>query len=125
MTKELEENFDYYAGVEREEKEDIDATVTLRADWELTLERCKQEDAYLSLLHVFVLANVLKRPILVYGSDDDMESYGCHVNGVAGLFVPTRHPPSECYKRPIVICWVQRGHFVPVVHVEGEDAVFP
>eukprot|EP01094_Clydonella_sp_ATCC50884_P009969 TRINITY_DN1951_c0_g1_i3.p1 TRINITY_DN1951_c0_g1~~TRINITY_DN1951_c0_g1_i3.p1 ORF type:complete len:626 (+),score=150.54 TRINITY_DN1951_c0_g1_i3:233-2110(+) len=123
MVEEMEQHMAWYVGEESAEADEGDRPP--RAEWEEALEHARTANERLGLLNVCALANVLKRPIIVYGSDYDMNTFGCHVAGVAGLFVPSRFPPSECYKRPICISWVHRGHFVPIVEVEGQKAKFP
>jgi len=36
------------------------------ADWELAVTESTRPNSYLSLVHIFVMANVLQRPILLY-----------------------------------------------------------
>lgn len=77
------------------------------------------------------------RPILVYASDRDIEDYGEHEEGCAGLFLPTRHGPSGCKVsrigvhrcsfrlfskgKPLAISWssAKKNHFVPLIAVAG------
>ncbi|CAM9659563.1 unnamed protein product, partial [Sphacelaria rigidula] len=37
------------------------------AEWNMLVQAAKTRTAYLSAFHTFVLANVLRRPIVVYG----------------------------------------------------------
>jgi hypothetical protein len=46
------------------------------AEWKRVVEQAESSNAYLSLAHVLALANVLKRPITVYASDQDIADYG-------------------------------------------------
>ncbi|CAN0563972.1 unnamed protein product, partial [Ectocarpus sp. 12 AP-2014] len=39
----------------------------LQAEWRMLMEAVKTPSAHLSSFHVFVLAHVLRRPIVVYG----------------------------------------------------------
>eukprot|EP00667_Euglena_gracilis_P002434 EG_transcript_2434 len=64
--------------------------------------------------HIFVLAQVLCRPIVVYGPDT--------INGVqypwhelhSGIYLPVLHPPARCCRSPICLAYTA-GHFSAVV----------
>ena len=60
---------------------------------------------------MYTLAQVLRRPILVLGYDDlDTRDSG---DSLAGLFLPTRWEPHECFRQPIVL-GAMSGHFFAV-----------
>ena len=80
-------------------------------------------------IHVFGLANVLRRPILLLDSLFGIQSSGDY----SGLFLPAMHPPTECSSpdsnmgelrphSPIVVAWSNSGrnHFVPLVSIRGQ-----
>jgi len=63
-------------------------------------------------IHVFVLSNVLRRPIIVlsqYTADvsDDAGS-------VCGLYLPVLHAPTVCCRSPLVVVHVD-DQFIPLV----------
>lgn len=75
-------------------------------------------------IHVFGLANVLHRPILLLDSLEGMQSKGDY----AAMFVPALTPVEKCQNKeknlhqPIVIAWSSKGrnHFVPLVGIKGK-----
>ena len=78
-------------------------------------------------IHIFGLANVLRRPIILLDSLAGMQSSGDY----SGTFLPTMHAPEECCFKdasgtlrpnsPIVIAWSSSGrnHFIPLVPIKG------
>jgi len=61
---------------------------------------------YLNFQHIFALSNVLRRPIILYASDNDISRYGTGENGCAATFVPGRFPASACVATsPIYLSW--------------------
>lgn len=73
---------------------------------------------------IFVLANALRRPIILYAAKNDVETHGESLVGAGGAFLPLRHKPEECNSRsPVLISWSNLGlHFCPVVRVAGWDS---
>lgn len=80
-------------------------------------------------IHVFGLANVLRRPIVLLDSLSGIQSSGDY----SGLFLPALYPPTECSSpdaitgevhphSPIVVAWSNpgRNHFVPLVPIRGD-----
>ena len=80
-------------------------------------------------IHVFGLANVLRRPIVLLDSLSGLKSSGDY----SGLFLPAIQPPSDCRSvdpetkkacphSPIVVAWSSSGrnHFVPLVPIRGQ-----
>ena len=74
-------------------------------------------------IHVFGLANVLHRPIILIDSFDGMQSKGDY----SAVFLPALIPPEQCRSdtggmhKPIVIAWSSKGrnHFVPLVGIQN------
>jgi len=68
---------------------------------------------------VFVLANAIKRPIIVYADAKSVAMHGESLMGVGGAFLPLRHKPEDCVsKSPILIAWSNVGfHFCALVHL--------
>jgi hypothetical protein len=79
--------------------------------------------AYLESFHVFVLAQVLKRAIIVYGAKQVGEEAHLQDNTVCGIYLPTLHNhicespkcPKNFHRVPIALCYSAgqygRGHF--------------
>lgn len=76
----------------------------------------------LTNIHLFGLANVLKRPIILLDGITGMQSSGDY----AGIFLPILHHPSDCVAKdkslnqPIVIGWSSAGrnHYIPLVAIK-------
>ena len=73
-------------------------------------------------IHIFGLANVLRRPVILLDSLSGMQSCGDY----SGTFLPTLFPPEQCSQggqlnSPIAIAWSSSGrnHFIPLVPVRG------
>ena len=71
---------------------------------------------YLEEIHVFTLANVLRRPIIVlgepftYGRDGD----SIEQNNFIGIYLPLLFSPKVCYSMPVVIAFIV-DHFQPLL----------
>ena len=73
-------------------------------------------------IHIFGIANVLRRPIILLDCLEGMYSKGDY----SGTFLPTLTTPSECkgkdgtLNKPIIVGWSSkaRNHFVPVVGIK-------
>ncbi len=78
-------------------------------------------------IHVFGLANVLHRPIILIDSLSGVQSSGDY----SGIFLPSLHEPHECSSKdssgeskpnsPIVVAWSTSGrnHYIPLVPIKG------
>lgn len=81
------------------------------------------QDLGLRNIHIFGLANVLRRPIVLLDSLEGMQSSGDY----SGVFLPVLHTPEECSSKdgrinsPIAIAWSNSGrnHFIPLVPIKG------
>ncbi|XP_046335736.1 deubiquitinating protein VCPIP1-like [Haliotis rufescens] len=74
-------------------------------------------------IHIFGLANVLKRPIILIDSIEGMQSSGDY----CGVFLPVMVDPEDCKKdgvlnKPLCIAWSSSGrnHFIPLVGIRGK-----
>ncbi|XP_019715573.1 tumor necrosis factor alpha-induced protein 3 [Hippocampus comes] len=71
-------------------------------------------------IHIFVLSNILRRPIIVI-SDQVLRSMksGSTISplNVGGIYLPLHWPPAECYKYPIVLGYDSQ-HFAPLVTIK-------
>jgi len=71
---------------------------------------------YLEEIHVFTLANVLRRPIIVlgipftYGKDGE----SIEQNNFIGIYLPLLSKPQKCCRMPIVIAFIV-DHFQPLL----------
>lgn len=96
-----------------------------------------QRGSFLSTVHASALANVLKRPIILYASINDLQRLGTGSWGCAGCFPPLRHleepkehgndPYCGCWPHPVVIGWQDdlHAHYVPLVWAAGSHPVWP
>ena len=73
-------------------------------------------------IHLFGLANVLHRPIILLDSVSGMQSSGDYT----GIFLPALIPEEKCkrdniFNKPLAVAWSSSGrnHFVPLVGVKG------
>ncbi|XP_075410596.1 tumor necrosis factor alpha-induced protein 3 [Tenrec ecaudatus] len=68
-------------------------------------------------IHIFVLCNILRRPIIVI-ADKMLRSLESGSNfaplKVGGIYLPLHWPAQECYRYPIVLGYDSQ-HFVPLV----------
>ncbi|KAG8510829.1 Tumor necrosis factor alpha-induced protein 3 [Galemys pyrenaicus] len=68
-------------------------------------------------IHIFVLSNILRRPIIVI-ADKMLKSLESGTNfsplKVGGIYLPLHWPARECYSYPIVLGY-DKHHFVPLV----------
>jgi len=71
---------------------------------------------YLEEIHVFTLANVLRRPIIVLGEPFTYDRDGDSIeqNNFVGVYLPLLCSPSECYPMPVVIAFIV-DHFQPLL----------
>lgn len=127
--------------VEHHLNQSNDLALTLsEAEWELEWDVVlglssplprKQEDngsnstdqIYESLeaIHVFALAHVLKRPIVVVSDTILRNAKGEELSPVAfgGIYLPLECQPSQCHRSPLVLCY-DSAHFSPLVLMRTE-----
>lgn len=103
------------------------------SEWDLIIEECdpdyipeeaKGEILGLRNIHVFGLANVVKRPIILLDSAAGMNCSGDY----SAVFLPALVNPEECKGKtkelnlPLCLAWSSsaRNHFIPLVGIEGE-----
>ncbi|KAL6047584.1 Deubiquitinating protein VCIP135 [Balamuthia mandrillaris] len=121
LHQELTEHQEWYRRVASAEGQLFNDT-----DWSRILGNAARTGSYLEFMHTFALTNVLKRPILLYASDRDVETFGEGENGVAAMFLPARIGAEQCLKqRPVVLAWQnwRKNHYVPVVGIAGRNFV--
>eukprot|EP00794_Sanderia_malayensis_P016649 gene16649-18339_t len=93
-------------------------------------EPIEGEPSGLRNIHVFALANVLHRPIMLLDSLEGLQSAADY----SGLFLPVFVPPEKCrekdgtFNKPLAISWSSKGrnHFVALVAVkrDGEGSTY-
>ncbi|XP_062504315.1 deubiquitinating protein VCPIP1-like [Corticium candelabrum] len=80
-------------------------------------------------IHIFALANVLRRPIILLDGAEGMQSSGDY----SATFLPSLYKPDDCQGKkggelnsPIVIAWssLGRNHFIPIVAVKSRAPAF-
>ncbi|XP_014218263.1 ubiquitin thioesterase trabid isoform X2 [Copidosoma floridanum] len=88
-------------------------------DWENLLTTAAQPGSALEQLHVFAMAHILRRPIIVYGVKY-VKSFRGEDIGYArfeGVYLPLLWEPSFCIRSPIALGYT-RGHFTALVPIE-------
>lgn len=85
-----------------------------------------EEPVYESLeeFHVFVLAHVLKRPIVVVADTMLRDSGGEAFAPIpfGGIYLPLEVPASKCHRSPLVLAYDQ-AHFSALVSMEQKEPV--
>lgn len=92
-------------------------------EWAGLLSLASQPGESLEQLHVFCLAHVLRRPIIVYGVKY-VKSWRGENLGLAkfeGVYLPLVWDSSFCYRSPLVLGYT-RGHFCALVPPEPVTA---
>ncbi|XP_066521971.1 ubiquitin thioesterase ZRANB1 isoform X2 [Hoplias malabaricus] len=90
-------------------------------DWAFILSLASQPGASLEQTHVFVLAHILRRPIIVYGVKY-YKSFRGETLGYTrfqGVYLPLLWEQSFCWKSPIALGYT-RGHFSALVAMETD-----
>ncbi|XP_065092722.1 ubiquitin thioesterase trabid [Ochlerotatus camptorhynchus] len=91
----------------------------LEEDWSTLLSLASQPGSSLEQLHIFVLAHILRRPIIVYGVKY-VKSFRGEDIGYArfeGVYLPLLWEQSFCITSPIALGYT-RGHFSALVPTE-------
>lgn len=92
-------------------------------DWAILVSLASQPGAALEQLHIFTLAHIFRRPIIVYGVKC-IKSFRGEELGLArfeGIYLPLLWEcPSFCWKSPIALGYT-RGHFSALVPIEPPD----
>ncbi|XP_026872594.2 ubiquitin thioesterase ZRANB1 [Electrophorus electricus] len=90
-------------------------------DWAFILSLASQPGASLEQTHIFVLAHILRRPIIVYGVKY-YKSFRGETLGYTrfqGVYLPLLWEQSFCWKSPIALGYT-RGHFSALVAMESD-----
>ncbi|XP_067882128.1 tumor necrosis factor alpha-induced protein 3 [Heterodontus francisci] len=74
-------------------------------------------------IHIFILANILRRPIIVI-ADRVLRSFGNNASlaplHFGGIYLPLHWPAQKCYKYPIVLGYDMQ-HFSPLVTIDDRS----
>ncbi|XP_022080851.1 ubiquitin thioesterase Zranb1-like [Acanthaster planci] len=91
-------------------------------DWSLMLNLAGQPGAALEQIHIFGLAHILRRPIIVYGVKYIKSFRGENIGYARfqGVYLPLLWDPSFCWKSPITLGYT-RGHFSALVPMETDS----
>lgn len=99
--------------------------VQLEQDWANVIALANAPGSSLEQAHIFALAHIFRRPVIVYGvkyvksfRGEDLIGYS-HFEGV---YLPLLWDPAFCYKNPIVLGYT-RGHFTALVAMEHGHSV--
>ncbi|XP_030058411.1 ubiquitin thioesterase ZRANB1 isoform X2 [Microcaecilia unicolor] len=90
-------------------------------DWAFILSLASQPGASLEQTHIFVLAHILRRPIIVYGVKY-YKSFRGETLGYTrfqGVYLPLLWEQTFCWKSPIALGYT-RGHFSALVAMEND-----
>ncbi|KAG7264488.1 hypothetical protein CRUP_025568 [Coryphaenoides rupestris] len=90
-------------------------------DWAFILSLASQPGASLEQTHIFVLAHILRRPIIVYGVKY-YKSFRGETLGYTrfqGVYLPLLWERSFCWRSPIALGYT-RGHFSALVAAEND-----
>jgi len=83
------------------------AAYRLLDEWHTSMDDASTPKRSLLPEHVWVLAQILRRPILVLGAR--YEGYPWNLLH-SGIYLPTLHPANLCHKDPLVLLYTM-GHF--------------
>ncbi|EUB60098.1 Ubiquitin thioesterase zranb1-A [Echinococcus granulosus] len=91
----------------------------LLRDWHSALTAASLTRSPLEQIHIFVLAHVLRRPIIVYGVKY-IHNYRDEPIGLAnfeGVYLPLLWESTFCSRDPVILGYT-RGHFTALVPIE-------
>nr|XP_020460775.1 ubiquitin thioesterase ZRANB1 [Monopterus albus]XP_020460776.1 ubiquitin thioesterase ZRANB1 [Monopterus albus] len=90
-------------------------------DWAFILSLASQPGASLEQTHIFVLAHILRRPIIVYGVKyyKNFRGETLGYTRFQGVYLPLLWEQSFCWKSPIALGYT-RGHFSALVAMEND-----
>lgn len=97
-------------------------------EWDMIVQQAStdvNEGANLDSLeefHVFVLANILRRPIIMYASAKMRSAHGSTLQrqNFHGVYLPLLWDPDSCKKHPLPLAF-NAGHFSALVIIESPE----
>lgn len=71
---------------------------------------------FLESIHIFCIANMIARPIIVFSEDVVRNKYGEAIsfNDLFGIYLPLLNDSKQCSKTPIILAYDQ-SHFCPLL----------
>ncbi|CAL1531879.1 unnamed protein product [Lymnaea stagnalis] len=71
---------------------------------------------FLESVHIYILANILRRPIIVVTDSlaRSLTGQSLQANNIGGIYLPLEWDPVECCKTPIIIGY-SLSHFCPLI----------
>lgn len=85
------------------------------------------EQIYESLetIHVFALAHILKRPIVIVSDTVLRNANGESLSPIpfGGIYLPLECPPEQCHRSPLVLCY-DSSHFSALVAMRSTNNSF-
>jgi len=95
--------------------------------WNDILLSCSQrigKDFHTMAIHIFTLANILARPIIVVSDDIDlMDESGGYERNIAGVYLPLTRNHTACEKSPVLLCYDNK-RFAPLLSSESLKVPF-
>lgn len=98
--------------------------VQLEQDWANVMALAHAPGSSLEQAHIFALAHIFRRPVIVYGVKYVKSFRGENIgySHFEGVYLPLLWDPSFCFKNPIVLGYT-RGHFTALVAMEHVNSV--
>lgn len=87
---------------------------------DMTRENNCMQFTCLESIHLYILANMLKRPILLLADSQARSVFGLSLqeSDLAGVYLPLDIPDSQCSKTPIILGY-NLNHFAPLLSEEN------
>lgn len=105
-------NFNYSQIIEQE----WDDVIRSISDLGSSMTSVAVPHRFLEGIHIYILANILRRPIIIVTESNFRSMAGHHLqeNYIGGLYLPLEWTPLECCKTPIVLGY-SLNHFCPLL----------
>lgn len=86
------------------------------------MQLASENGTFVPVQHLVALANVIKRPIVLLSSLEEMRLHPEAVG--AAVYLPARLDPALCCPNPLLLAWSSpaRNHFVPLCRTRGGPA---
>ena len=97
-----------------------------QTEWNDLVSAAAKAKQSLDSFHVFVMAHVLRRPIVVY-SDQELKNFrgeSTQHSNVGGIYLPLLWPDNLATKEPIALSYT-RGHFNALIACEPPVQTYP
>jgi len=98
--------------------------VQLEQDWVNVMALAHAPGSSLEQAHIFALAHIFRRPVIVYGVKYVKSFRGENIgySHFEGVYLPLMWDAAFCFKNPIVLGYT-RGHFTALVAMEHAHSV--